>query len=167
MKGLLKKLVISFVAGVVSSAIAVSAFAGIALGDYKYFNCNGYYYKSMNSIGTFPDYVYGCTNVHSQDETTKFPTGYVGIQCFVYSTSSTIPILSSKKEYNSSPTSLFPVFTPKDYNQTGTFYTRGTVEVYNSGSYLSFGTIQSPYQQRFNATAEKQFIMKGVKYEED
>lgn len=167
MKGLLKTLVISFVAGVTSSVIAVSAFAGIAFGDYKTFYCGGSYYKSLNSIGTFTDYFLGCTNVYSQDETTKFPAGNVGIKCFIYSTSSTQPVLYSSLEYNSSAQSLFSVYTPEDHNQTGTFYTQGEVWVYNSGSYQKFTTIISRYQQRFNATAEKQFIMKGVKYEED
>ncbi|MBD5082455.1 MAG: hypothetical protein HDT44_11935 [Ruminococcaceae bacterium] len=156
MKGLLKTLVISFVAGVTSSIIAVSAFAGIAFGDYRSFYCNGSYYKSLNSIGTFSKYILGCTNVYSQDEIEKFPAGDVGIQCFVYSVSYANPVLSSKLEYNSSAQSLFSVYTPEDYNQTGTFYTQGEVWVYNSGSYKKFTTIKSRVQSRPEATAEKQ-----------
>ena len=151
-KKLLKKVTVSFMCGIVTALTTTAVFAGNAIGPMGYYDCNGYYYMVYNDVTTGSGYAYGTTTVTSQD-LSDFPSGYVGIQPFLYDASTKKAVISAPWRYNSSSLNIFSNTTITYATQRGSYYSQGVTRGYHPSDtnaiyypYHQFSTPASPAQ---------------------
>ena len=139
---LVKTVVLIFIFGAISSFAAFSALAySYSQSSNLYFSNNGYYYYNYAMITVDSDYATGNSAIDVQGSGTV-PTGYIGAQGRLYSSSGTLMQVGSTY-YNSVAASGLSSGTGRCYS-TGTFYSKGITYAYNGNGYTTYWTNQSP-----------------------
>lgn len=151
MKHFIKRMVMAFLSGVAVALMCIAVSADVATGPAGYYDSDGYYYFSMNSIATGSTFGWGTTSVTSQQVEDTFPVAYVGILPILYDSNTKKIASIGVMTYNSSKTNTFSQTTPYYYNN-GSFYSQGITRAYTSDTnaiyypYYQYGTFASPIQ---------------------
>lgn len=126
----------------VGSAYAYAATSTVT-SNYKYETANGYnYYFYSYATSIDSSSIYGLTKCMSNGSG-NIPIGYMGVYSRLYNSNGTL-MTSSDWYYNSSV--VAGVGNTTDFIHTsGTYYSKGKVELYNGNGYTQYEAYSTPY----------------------
>jgi hypothetical protein len=123
----------------------VISYASEAFSAYKTFpQTNGYTYKARASVNTDGTAAWSYTDLVTTDWNNA-PAGYMGAKARLFDPNGMVK-KESDMTYTSQSNYMVSVGTGRYNIQGGTFYGKGSVELYNGNGYVGYDTYQSPSQ---------------------
>lgn len=123
------------------------AYAAYANGSKSYVTVYGHKYEYSSSVTSQSGEVWSHASVGSATME-NLPTGYIGANARLYNSAGTL-IKSSGWLYSDSACGGISNKTPTYYTNSGTYYGKGQVKMYNGNGYNTYTTTQSPNVQAF------------------
>jgi hypothetical protein len=139
-----KKLVtFAFLLGLVVPLGATAAYASIAYGSYRYFGpIDGYNYQNQATLDNSSE-DYAGAYIQNSDYLNE-PSGYMGIQATLYTSSGSICTQTSWYYMSGSGGGIGLGTYPGANCGAGNYYSKGWSRAYNGNGYDTYGTNQSP-----------------------
>lgn len=109
--------------------------------DRNYGPVNGYKYYNNASVINNTN-LCARTWVMMTEGGNQVPTGYMGGKARLYTSGGSLK-RESEWIYNDQPIAGYGVYT-NNYNQSGTYYSKGISAAYNGNGYTTYSTYQSP-----------------------
>lgn len=143
----LRKVVSTFIVGIILGVSTMSVLAGVAEGAWGYYGpVQGYSYKNIARV--YVSETSGWTYAQSyveKDGSGIIPTGYMGAQARLYKNDALEK--TAALVYNTADvTSLSSATTASYQGGAGTYYSKGITLAFNGSGYDTYTTFQSPNQ---------------------
>ena len=144
----MKKILISLLTLLFIFNFQITSKADNAVGSYSYVTVFGHEYEYHSSVTVNSGKVWSHTLIKS-NEGENLPSGYMGVHARLYNSSGTL-VAYSGWVYNNTSCGGISNMTSRYYTNSGDYYGRGQVKIYNGNGYNTYTTTRSPILQAYS-----------------